>query len=67
MQMQIESWQQGQYELEMRDATGRIVWTMSTVLSAGEHRLTIPQQPSGLYMISLKGEKETIVKRAIFK
>jgi hypothetical protein len=51
----------------MRDATGRIVWTMSTMLSAGEHRLTIPQQPSGLYMISLKGEKETIVKRAIFK
>jgi PKD repeat protein len=67
MQMQIESWQQGQYELEMRDATGRIVWTMSTMFSAGEHRLTIPQQPSGLYMISLKGEKETIVKRAIFK
>jgi hypothetical protein len=67
MQMQIESWQQGRYELEMRDATGRIVWTMATMLSAGEHRLTIPQQPSGLYMISLKGEKETIVKRAIFK
>jgi hypothetical protein len=67
MQMQIDTWQQDQYELEMWDATGRMVWNMNTTLAAGENRLTIPQQSSGLYMISIKSEKETIVKRAIFK
>lgn len=67
MQMQLELWQQGQYDIEMWDATGRKVWNNHVMFSAGEHRVSLPQQPSGLYMITLKSEKETIVKRAIFK
>jgi PKD repeat protein len=68
MKLQLEMPNAQEVDIQLMDATGRCVWNQSEIwMNKGENLLSIPQQSAGLYVLRVKNQKGTLVKRAIFK
>ncbi len=68
MKLQLDMPNAEMVDIQLLDATGRSVWNQSeTWMNKGENLFSIPQQAAGLYVLRVKNQKGTLVKRAIFK
>ncbi|MEY2938891.1 MAG: hypothetical protein RL062_1480, partial [Bacteroidota bacterium] len=68
MKLQLEMSNAEEVDIQLWDATGRMVWNQNqTWVNKGENLISIPQQSAGLYVLRVQNQQGTLVKRAIFK
>ena len=68
MTLELSGWGTGQYQIQLMDAEGRWIWSQNQNASFGTTTLvSIPKQPTGMYLVKVQNGKEVMTKRLIFK
>ena len=68
VKVELSGWANGHCEMELMDASGRLIWRESKVSQLGKDNFTeIPHQSPGMYLLKVQKAHQLTTKRIIFK